>query len=822
MNNGNIFILDTIFKKYSKWITIGLALILLFITFHEFIFGRLYYLFADVASDTITESYPFLYHVSCYIHSEGFPIWSFAQGMGQNIMSTSLCDPFYWIVYLSGAEHAAYAIIWMEIAKILLTALVFYHFLKLWNLSYITTIVGTLLYCFSSFMIIGGEWWVFSTEACYLALLLLGFEKLYRQNTGYLFTLSIALFAILNPFRLYIYGIFLIIYFLFRHLASEEPTLKKFFTVSLKMTGFGFLGIIISSFIFVANYQHLLESPRGGGNFSYFKTLFSIPVFSFERQEHYVTAILRLFSSDLMGNGTNYTGWHNYLEAPLFYIGLLPLLLMPQVFLSSSNNRKKIVYASFLIVILIPVIFPFFRYALFLFTGDYYRSFSIFVSLSFLFLGLYALDGIDREYSINTYLLLGTLFILILILYFPYPTEITNINIADGSIYTFHQNNTGVILINTGLRPVISIFLVLYTGLILLFKYESCRPYVRILLILILSIEIGYMNAGILNNRHALSPENISALFNTKDAVDTIKVNDKEFFRINKNPKLAPFYELIYNNAKVEGYYGTTCYDSFNQKYYVRFLEEMDIIEEGDEWQSRYSIGLMTQPLLGSFASIKYYIGLNTDYSTMMLMNYVPLKTIKNIILYKNNHFLPLGYTYDHFIPISEFRKLTQLQKELTIYKAVVVEEPIDDTITRKLMNYDIKEIPRNITIENIAIGSHLRDIDLLRKDTFKIDKFSQNNISGTIKLDTPKLLFFTIPYDKGWNIIIDNNQIKPLLTNVGFIGFMLEPGRHDIKLYYEPSYFIASLCVSLVGLIIYLGLILIHFINKRKEIKVV
>ena len=442
-NNGNIFILDTIFKKYSKWITIGLALILLFITFHEFIFGRLYYLFSDIAIDTIIEGYPFLYHVSCYIHSEGFPLWSFAQGMGQNIMSPSLCDPFYWIVYLSGPEHAAYAIIWMEIAKIVLTALVFYHFLKLWNLSYITTIVGTLLYCFSSFMIIGGQWWVFSTEACYLALLLLGFEKLYRQNTGYLFTLAIALFAILNPFRLYIYGIFLIIYFLFRHLTSEEPTLKKFFTVSLKMAGFGFLGIIISSFIFVANCQYLLESPRVGGNFSFFKTLFSIPVFSFERQEHYVTAILRLFSGDLLGNGKNYTGWHNYLEAPLFYIGLLPLLLMPQVFLSSSNNRKKIVYASFLIVILIPVIFPFFRYALFLFTGDYYRSFSIFVSLSFLFLGLYALDGIDREYSINTYVLLGTLFILILILYFPYPTEITNINISDGLRYPLSQNIQG-------------------------------------------------------------------------------------------------------------------------------------------------------------------------------------------------------------------------------------------------------------------------------------------------------------------------------------------------------------------------------------------
>ena len=296
----------------------------------------------------------------------------------------------------------------------------------------------------------------------------------------------------------------------------------------------------------------------------------------------------------------------------------------------------------------------------------------------------------------------------------------------------------------------------------------------------------------------------------------------RSFFEFTKSTKLSPnsLPRNIYNDAKVEGYYGTSCYDSFNQKYYIRFLEEMGIIEKGNEYRSRLSIGLMTQPLVWSFASIKYYIGLDADSPPMKLLNYQPLKINNNIILYKNNHFLPLGYTYDHFIPLSEFRKLKQMQKEQAIYKAFVAEEPIDDTIKRKLMNYDIKEIPQDIT--NITIGSYIRDIDLLRKDTFKIDKFSQNNISGTIKLDTPKLLFFTIPYDKDWNIIIDNNQIKPLLTNVGFIGFILEPGMHDIKLYYKPSYFIASLCVSLLGLIIYLGLIMIHFMNKRKEIKVV
>jgi hypothetical protein len=808
---------DKIFKEYSKWITFGLVLILLFITFHEFFFGRLYYLFSDIAIDTIINGYPLLYHVTKYIHIEGFPLWSFSQGMGQNIMPSSLGDPFYWIVYLAGTDHTAYAIIWMEITKILITSIVFYHFLKLWNFTSIVKIVGSLLYCFSSFMLVGGQWWVFSTEACYLAILLLGFEYLYRRNTWYIFSLAIALFAMLNPVRLYIYCIYLFIYLSYRHLSSAEPTFKKFLTIVLKMSWFGLFGLILSSFIFIADCQQLIDSPRGSGNFSYFRTLFSIPFFSFERQEHYVTAIYRFFSSDLLGNGVNFSGWHNYLEAPLFYIGLLPLLLIPQVFVM-HNKKFKLVHAILLIVIIIPTIFPFVRYALFLFSGDYYRSYSLFVSVSFLLVSLLILDNFDRDRinSINIYVSIGTLVALILILYYPYPIEISNINIADGSKYTFRQNVTGIISINTEMRLVICIFLVLYTILILLFKFERIRPYLRILLIFILSLEIYYMNSGILMSRQAISPENMSHFYNlNKDVVDYLNATDKEFYRIDKNYYSAPI-ELLLNNAKVEGYYGTSSYDSFNQKYYIRFLEEMGIIENGSESQTRFSNGLLTQPLLWPFASIKYYIGLDTDYPHMKAFGYEPIKRQMNSVVYKNNHFLPLGYTYDHFISISEFRKLTELQKELTIYKAFVAEEPIASELKRKLKEYDIKDIPQNNTI-----GSYIMDIDLLRKDTFKIDNFSQNNISGTIKLDTPKLLFFSIPYDKGWKCFIDNIQIKPLLTNVGFIGFLLDPGRHNIKLYYKPPYFIASLCASLIGLAIYLGLILIHFINKRKNNKV-
>ena len=184
-SNSELF--DSTLKKYSAWITFGIVSALLLLIFHDYILGKFYYF---ITMDSLASNFSTIFYVTRYLRTEGFPMWTLAQGMGQNIMAASLADPFYWIIYLAGTSNAAYSIIWMEIAKVLLTAVAFYHFLKLWNLTNVSTIIGTLLYCFSGFMFVGGQWWIFSTEACYLAILLLSFEKLYRQNSWCLFPAS--------------------------------------------------------------------------------------------------------------------------------------------------------------------------------------------------------------------------------------------------------------------------------------------------------------------------------------------------------------------------------------------------------------------------------------------------------------------------------------------------------------------------------------------------------------------------------------------------------------------------------------------------------
>ncbi len=788
------FFLDQYMEKYGLWITLGLVSVLIIIIFFDFIVGNKYYLFKDIGSDSINYSWPQITLLTKYLHTEGLPLWSFSQGMGQNIMP-SLSDPFNWIVILFGTGNIEYGFIWMEIVKLLLTAFFFYNLLKKLRLSSTSVLIGTLLFTFSGFMIIGSGWFIFSAEACLLSLLLLSFERLYQDNKWYLFPVAVALITMLQPFDLYFYGLFLIIYFLFRHFSSDDASWKKLFLSSFKMAALVLLGVMISSFFLVSTLQTLMDSPRVGGGFSYANELMTKPVFGLAGREHNITAIMRFFSNDLLGNGSNFKGWYNYMEAPMFYMGLLPLLLFPQIFIF-LERKKKYIFGVFLAIFLIPIVFPFFRYAFWLFTGSYYRGFSLFISLAFLIFSLMVVNELDKVKKINWFILGATLVGLIILLYYPYE-YIDNV-------------------LQKNLRSLILVFLLIYTGIILFLNFSGNRNIAKTLLIIVVFVEVGYMNSISINERASLTSHEAHQKTGYNDysneAIAFVKSIDKGFFRLNKEYASGPAIHTSYNDAKMQDYYGTSSYVSFNQKYYIRFLEEAGVIKKGDEFQSRWASGLNTRPLLHFFSSVKYNLTKQAN-SQFLQLGYDSITQIADVKILKAKYFLPLGFTYTKYIPLSQYQSLTVLQKQLTLLKAVVVEDS-DLTKFKNLSQFNIQDTTKNYSWDELSA-----DVNARKADTMKMTSFTNKRIKASIELKENKLLFFSIPYDKGWHFIIDGKPTEPLLSNIGFLGVELRPGSHNIELFYRPPFFKLSLIASIVGLLLYFLLIgLKHQLDNKNE----
>jgi uncharacterized membrane protein YfhO len=784
-----LLLLNSYFDRYGFYILLFLLSVISFSVFYDFIFLNKLYLFKDIGSDSINASYPHELQVAYYMqHVSLISKWSFYQGMGQNIFPFSIPDPFYFFLVIGGPNHLAYGIVFMEIAKIFCAGIFFYLFLRKIHTYGYAAVIGGVLYSFSAFIILGSCWNIFSTEAVYLALLLYAFEKLYQDNKIFLFPVAICLVAINQPLDLFLMGLFLTAYILFRYL-TESPVfkVKEVLFIFLKVAVLGLLGICISSFFFLGNVVQMIESPRVGGDAAFFNKLRSAPVFGFEGKDHYVTALMRFFSSDIMGTGSNFSGWYNYLEAPLFYAGLIIFLLIPQLF-QFLDKKRKIIFFSFILLFLLPVIFPFFRYAFWLFTGNYYRIYSFFVAVSFLLCSIIALNNINKEFKINLKILgLSIIVLLILVNYHYFNEEVKNL---------------------------VTVFLIIYTILISLLLLKKYRNIVRLAIISLIAIELIVFSNITVNDRPVISGSEFKEKTGYNDysneAVQYINEYDKSFFRINKEYSSGPSIYSSINDAQVQRFYGTPSYTSFNQINYINFLGEVGIINRSVENETRWAPGLSGIPFLHPFGSIKYSLT-KKPKSVLLDFNYDSLTTIGDVEILKNKYSLPLGFTYDKFIGKRDFRKLSNNQKPIVLFKAFVYDDS----------SYgDIKGFSRfqpGDTSVNFTWQEYANDISNLKKDTLNMEEFNQNLIKGKINVNQQKLLFFSIPFDKGWMIKIDNKKVKPIIANIGFTGIMVGPGEHKIELSFIPRFYSLGAIISCLSLIVFLAILLIKYFIDRK-----
>lgn len=83
----------------------------------------------------------------------------------------------------------------------------------------------------------------------------------------------------------------------------------------------------------------------------------------------------------------------------------------------------------------------------------------------------------------------------------------------------------------------------------------------------------------------------------------------------------------------------------------------------------------------------------------------------------------------------------------------------------------------------------------------------ANNTLSGTIDMNTDGYLVTSIPYDKGFQILVDGKNVTCQKVNTAFLGCQLSAGTHRITILYHAPGLNPGKIVSIVGLL----LILLH-----------
>lgn len=786
---------DSYIKGKEFYYLLGIILASCYLIFSDFINLKKVYLFRDIGSDSLNIYFPWLTGMSDYLKTESVPGWSFSQGMGQNVFPIWLGDFFSDFLTYFDKSKIPYGLVFMEILKILLMGLVFYKFLKEVKLSNFSALVFSMLYAFSGFVILGGCWAIFSVEALYVAIILYGFERWLNHKKYFWFVFGIMCLSFLQPFLLLPYTIVLSTYICARYFDLHEKDNKAFFIFVLKTIGLAAIGVAITAYQLLPDVLQYLESPRVGGESTFFEKLKQQSVFGLADETLRFTTTFRAFGSDMLGTGSNFKGWQNYLEAPLFYCGILCLVAFPQFF-SSLTKRQKLFYGGITALFCLPILFPYFRYAFWAFSGDYFRAFSLVIVVFLVMFSARAISYIEQKNKINKVVLGVTVLFLLFLLYTPAS-----------------QFKPAV---NTSLRSIATVLIFAYAGLLFgLTSNASTKSISKIILIVLCFCEVAYFSSITVNKRdvvtQAMLKDKVGYNDYTVESVAYLKNTDKGFFRINKDYSSGLAIHSSINDAKVQGFYGTSSYYSFNQKNYIKFLGDLNVIDVKDENSTRWAKGLGDRPILFSIASGKYWLSKRTD-KAVANMGFDSIAKFGDVTVYKNKYVLPFGFTYNKTIGEDEFKKLSPTQKDFCLLRACVIGN--EDKVTfASLKPFNIADTAAPVTFENYMVY-----VNELKKDVFSISKFSENNIIGSVNISEPKVLFFSMPFDEGWHVKVNDADAKLYRINAGLTGVFLNKGMNKVELTFEPRLKAKGALISIIALICFAGLLGFTFIRNRKR----
>ena len=698
-------------------------------------------------------------------------------GIGSNIFAGSLArvsmvDPFALLLMIPPPKDLVYFLPYVLVLKIILSGLFFYAFLIKVKVAQFPALITSLFYAFSGYMIIYGGWYNYATEVVFFPLLLLAIETLIQDKKNWKYvTLSYAWLALYHPVTVYFYAIFPLLYFLGRKwslgtsLKEVMWSIKEYVLAMLLGVGIGFI-------FFLPNLTALLESPRtltGGISLN--------SLFQLNASDENITLLGRIFSNDFFGAGNAYKGLVNYLEAPMLYTGLLSLLLLPQAFV--KKNRRQIVFflALFTLAFLF-LFFPFFRFTINGFSSYYYRLAGYFFPFVLVFLLGIGLSGIFSRQVANKKLLTLTFLGLL--------TIIIWLRLSSRSI------------VEVGVVRSVCEYLTLYYLGFMVYSHKTNQLVFKGLLLVVVCFELVSFSTQAVN-RPTLTPDSLQQPISYNDdsnkLITDIASQDHSFYRIDKNY----VSEFCCSDSLMQNYKGTGYYQSFGEKGYIEFLVGMGLLDGSFNYRS-FS-------LLGSHLYLKELLGIK--YGAYQVggpdtPGYRQIGKNGSVFLYQNDYNLSAGFVYDKYVSLTDFTPLSSDEKDKVMLSAVVVNE-----------NTDLKKVsPASVLADfDYSTVAH-RD----QRNSFKVATSTQKKLAGKVAAEEKGMLFLSIPYNTGWNVVIDGKKTPIQKVNLGFVGVPIEKGEHQVEVYYLPPYLFESAGVSLLSVGLFLFLILY---KPRKRIPV-
>ena len=797
------------------------------IIFRDYLFGDQVMVYNDVGGDTWQQYTMYYASIVNHLRAGNFSLWDFTNGIGINLFSICQIDPSLILLYLIGVvlgpAHMLYYLVVLQILKILAAGLVFYLFLSEFSYSTQAKFMASFVYGLNGYLLVWGQHYQFGMVAVYFPLILLFAEKYIRGKRGKaFFCVTVFLSGIYSVYLSYMSLIGVGFYLLFRSLMTQTDfgaACRKF----LGGCGQIILGLGMSLGIFLPMAEGIMSSsrvsPASGGIVELIKRYF----FPYQNINYYNSLLTRPFSSNLqnlqdIGQG-KYEGFKNYYEDPVLFCSTLSVIFLIQfliVFRKKEESKKvrRCVYSA-AVLIMITLLLPLGGSIFNALTTPPTHRYTFILMAVFLMVFAWMWDYLKKGGRISIWALAITEALMLRAYFNGY---------SDSVFSEFRKNAvilavTGTIMvlcvlylskgvrsksrkIVTGLLAVmlfinmISDGTMAYTDRICLRKTDTPEDQIEALTaeneLLQASEDSETQARAVLNRPQTYYREMYDQ--DIQNALKYLEETDSEFYRVEKDFSSG----TVSMDAQAQGYRGISTYNSVMNGNVKEFVETC----YPEFWymdKNRYTFWPIAQDnFFAAFMGVRYLLSKNPDLDNS---RYELLQQFGKIYLYRNIKEAEVARFYENTISEESLKKLckkkTREKNRETILENYLVTEDGEDISDMKQLT-DSSEEQKNSTVT----------LNIVKNDS---------HVTGSISALTDGYVMCMIPWEKGWTVVVDGEEVQTQKGDLGFLAFQVQKGEHRLELTWHTPGLKTGMAAGAVCWCIYI-VICAYQSRKRKR----
>lgn len=768
------FINHEINCKQGLYIAILLAFVISLVIFIPFmIIDKGYFLFLG---DFNVQQIPF-YQLAHRCVKSGDIFWNWNTELGANFIGSysyyMLTSPFFWLTLPFSNNIVPYLMGPLLILKHTTAVIFAYLYIKRFIKDYRFAILGSLFYAFSGFIVSNIFFNQFHEAVIFFPLLLIALEEYLVYNKKIFFCLAVFLNCFINYWMFIGEVVFLIVYFLCRITDSKlNITVTKFLGILFE----GLLGVILAFFILYPSLLAISDNTRVGVN-----NLLSGWSLLLYNDPHRIPAILQsLFFPPEIPSKPTFFPYHTAKWSSM--AAWLPFVGMTGV-ISYVTTRRKNWIKTLLITSIVMAFFPFLNSLFTLCNINYYCRWFYMPILMMCVATVIALENkrINLSVGIKWSALIIALFLL---------PGIINL------VYNKYK------FFNDALIAIVSLALFI----LIVYKFRKSVKFPSYLIISTVVISMVYPSMFIYFGKklsQQISPDNNTQFFRQHivNSGDKVKLPDDEFYRID-------FYKdidnigMFWNIPTIQGFHSIV--PGSLQNFYLDIGIKRDVA-------SRLTYNLYE---LKSLFSSKYLFVRNGKKTTEQICDLIPgMKKYGNqngFDIYENENYIPLGFCYDSCIGDFVFKTLNYDQRRKVLLRHMY----LSDEDIEKYSNVLPEEV--EVLIDTLDESNFESDVKDRKVNVVRNFKINHSGFTGKIDLNKDNLVFFSVPFDKGWKATVNGKNVEIIKANIGFMAVKCDKGSNDIIFTYNTPGLKEGILISLIGLVCFM----VYFVVDRWVIK--